>query len=55
MLKKDIDLLPEQITELAESINNTISSLTNIEVILAETNDSLNLAQDLKHRADAAK
>ncbi|XP_037091485.1 laminin subunit beta-1-like isoform X2 [Pollicipes pollicipes] len=54
-LSKSISLRPEQITDLARQINSTISSLTNIQVILDETADDLATAYALKQRADVAK
>jgi hypothetical protein len=48
-------LQPAQITELAKKINDTISSLTNIDDILDETTDDLNSANALKKQADSAK
>jgi laminin beta 1 len=55
VLSKGISLQPEQITDLARRINDTISSLTNIDAILAETSGDLASAKALKDRADAAK
>jgi hypothetical protein len=55
VLSKGISLQPEQITDLARRINETISSLTNIDAILAETSGDLASAKALKDRADAAK
>lgn len=55
VLSKGISLRPEQITDLARRINDTISSLTNIDAILAETSGDLASAKSLKDRADAAK
>lgn len=55
VLSKAISLRPEQITDLARRINDTISSLTNIDAILAETSGDLASAKALKDRADAAK
>lgn len=54
-LSKGISLRPEQITDLARRINETIASLTNIDAILAETSGDLASAKALKDRADAAK
>lgn len=54
-LKLSISLQPHQITELAEQINDTIQSLTNIDAILQETADDKNIAKSLKDRADRAK
>ena len=55
VLQKGISLKPEQITDLASRINQTIQSLTNIDVILLETADDLASANALKERADQAK
>ena len=55
VLKKGISLQPEQITDLARRINDTILSLTNIDAILSETSDDLASAKALKDRADRAK
>jgi len=55
VLAKGISLRPEQITDLARRINETISSLTNIDRILAETSGDLASAKALKERADNAK
>ncbi|GAB6026920.1 laminin beta [Chamberlinius hualienensis] len=54
-LEKGIKLRPEEITNLAKQINDTIASLTNIDQILAETADDLARAQALKKQADDAK
>ena len=54
-LNLSISLQPAQITELARQINDTISSLTNIQAILDATADDLATANSLKQRADAAK
>ncbi|KAH6921814.1 hypothetical protein HPB50_005331 [Hyalomma asiaticum] len=50
-----ISLKPEQIRELAKEINDTISSLTDIDAILRETGEDLRLAKDLKAQADRAR
>jgi len=55
VLSKSISLKPEQITDLARRINETIQSLTNIDYILLETADDLASANALKSRADEAK
>jgi hypothetical protein len=55
VLNKKIQLEPEQITELAQKINDTIASLTNIDDILLETSEDLSLANNLKNEADLAK
>ncbi|XP_046682808.1 laminin subunit beta-1 isoform X2 [Homalodisca vitripennis] len=53
--QKNIQLQPEQITELAKNINTTIASLTDINTILADTAEDLQLAQESKDQADRAK
>ncbi|XP_045036688.1 myosin-7B-like [Daphnia magna] len=55
VLSNGISLRPEQITDLARRINDTISSLTNIVAILSETSGDLASAKALKDRADTAK
>ncbi|XP_059469528.1 laminin subunit beta-1 isoform X2 [Neocloeon triangulifer] len=55
VLSKKIQLEPAQISDLAQEINNTIASLTNIDDILAETSDDLLAANNLKVDSDAAK
>lgn len=55
VMGKSISLRPEQITDLAQKINDTISSLTNIDAILEATSGDLASAKALKIRADAAK
>ena len=55
VLSKGISLRPEQITDLARRIQETIASLTDIDAILAETSGDLSAAKSLKDRADAAK
>ncbi|XP_035224803.1 laminin subunit beta-1-like isoform X2 [Stegodyphus dumicola] len=54
-LKQSVSLEPEQITNLAREINDTIASLTNIDAILNATAGDLAEAQALKNRADRAK
>lgn len=54
-MRQDIGLEPVQITQLADNINETIASLTNIDSILTETRDDLNAALVLKIRASDAK
>lgn len=49
-----IPLRPEQINELAEKINRVMSTLTDIDKILAETSDSRKAAEELKRRAENA-
>ncbi|KZS01568.1 Laminin subunit beta-1, partial [Daphnia magna] len=55
VLSKGISLRPEQITDLARRNNDTFSSLTSIDAILAETSGDLASAKALKDRADTAK
>ncbi|KAK2718943.1 laminin subunit beta-1-like [Artemia franciscana] len=55
VMVRAISLQPEQITELSERINDAITSLTNIDDILAATSDDLKTANTLKARADTAK
>ncbi|XP_076350667.1 laminin subunit beta-1-like isoform X2 [Tachypleus tridentatus] len=50
-----ISLQPDQITKLAQQINDTIKSLTDIDAILSATKGGLSLARGLKERADEAK
>lgn len=54
-LQLQTSLKPEQILDLARKINETISSLTNIDKILKETAGDLNTAQQLHQQADRAK
>lgn len=54
-LALSISLKPEQITHLAQQINDTIANLTNIDAILDATAGDLGRAIDLKERADIAK
>ncbi|XP_054279344.1 laminin subunit beta-1 [Macrosteles quadrilineatus] len=53
--EKNIQLQPEQITELARNINATVASITDINKILADTAGDLTTAQRLKAQADSAK
>lgn len=50
-----MSLEPKQIENLAAEINKTIAGLRDIDKILAETRDSLSLANNLKVKADLAK
>lgn len=50
-----ISLTSAEIQEWARRINETIRSLTDIDAILDATRDNLNMAQELKRRADEAK
>lgn len=54
-LALSISLKPEQILDLARKINETLSSLTNIDKILRDTADDLNTAEQLHQQADRAK
>lgn len=54
-LALSISLKPEQILDLARKINETISSLTNIDKILQDTAADLNTAEQLHSQADRAK
>jgi len=55
VLAMSISLTPEQIRELAQQINEAISGLTNIDVIIEETRADLQRARDLERRANNAK
>lgn len=50
-----MSLTPEQILNLAKQINDTMAGITNIEAILVATASDLQLANDLKRRADIAR
>lgn len=50
-MQKTIKLQPEKITELAQKINDTVSSLTNIEAIIRDTEEDLNNAKKVKQQA----
>lgn len=54
-LALSISLKPEQILELARKINETLSSLTNIDKILQDTAGDLNTAEQLHQQAVMAK
>lgn len=54
-LNKNIQLKPEQISELANQIGDIIKSLTDIDTILTATADDLAKAKELKYKADSAK
>ncbi|ODN04402.1 Laminin subunit beta-1 [Orchesella cincta] len=54
VMAKTITLRPEQIDELNEGIKTSVAALTDIEQILRETEDDLNMAKQLKERADYA-
>lgn len=51
----NIKLEPEEITDLADKIKNTLQSLTNIDVIIKDTAPNLEKANVLKKSADEAK
>lgn len=51
----NIDLKPEEITELAQKIKEAVESLTNIDPIIAETAADLKKVEELKENADSAK
>lgn len=54
-LALSISLTPDQILELAKKINETLSSLTNIDKILQDTAGDLATAEQLHRAADHAK
>lgn len=54
-MQKTIKLQPEKITELAQKINDTVSSLTNIEAIIRDTEKDLNNAKTVKQQAMETK
>lgn len=54
-MNKNITLQPEQIEELAEGIQQSAETLTDIEEILRETHGDLQLAKSMKSRADYAQ
>lgn len=54
-LNLNIQLKPQQIKELADRINETVASLTNINSILEETKHNQTKANNLKQRSDEAK
>lgn len=49
-----VSLDPDQIQDLASKINRTVQGLENIDQILAETEKSRALAQQLNHSAEEA-
>ncbi|CAG0885936.1 unnamed protein product [Cyprideis torosa] len=55
VLSMSISLDPQEIISLSSQINKTVSSLTNIDEIIEETQGDLNTAEKLKFRADRAK
>lgn len=54
-MQKTITSQPEEITALAQKINDTISSLTNIEAIIRDSEDDLNRAKTVKQQAMETK
>jgi len=54
VLSKNITLRPEQIDDLAEGIQRSISSLTDIDDIIRRTEGDLRTAETLKDHADNA-
>lgn len=55
VLAKNIQLEPDEITQLADRIKSIVGSLTDSEKILADTRDDLRLAHDLEERANRTK
>lgn len=55
ILNKNIQLEPDEITQLADRIKSIVGSLTDPENILADTKDDLELVHDLEERANRAK
>lgn len=55
VLAKNIQLKPDEITELADRIESIVGSLTDSEKILADTKSDLQLAEELKQRANRTK
>lgn len=55
VLNMTIELKPEQITDLAKEINDTVSQLTNIESVIKETRQDLEYAKNLKIKATTMK
>ena len=51
----NISLTPDEILQLADRINVTISGLQNIDAIIAATREDLDRAKKLKERAEAAE
>lgn len=50
-----IQLQPEKITELAQKINDTVSSLTNIDAIIRDTEQDLRNAKAQKYNAELTR
>ncbi|XP_001607740.1 laminin subunit beta-1 [Nasonia vitripennis] len=55
VLNEKITLTPEEIKGLADKIANIVGSLNNPELILRETSDDLQLAKELRERANYTK
>lgn len=55
VLAKNIQLEPDEITQLADRIKSIVGSLTDSEKILADTKNDLRLAYDLEERANRTK
>lgn len=55
VLAKNIQLKPDEITQLADRIKSIVGSLTDSEKILADTRGDLRLAEELKDRANKVK
>ncbi|XP_011162425.1 laminin subunit beta-1 isoform X1 [Solenopsis invicta] len=55
VLAKNIQLEPDEITQLADRIKSIVGSLTDSEKILADTKDDLERAHVLEERANRAK
>lgn len=54
-LAQNLELDPEQIKDLAMRIQQVVSSLVNVDNIIANTRDDLELVRHLKERANATK
>lgn len=53
--KLKLSVTPEEVAKLAEDIKKALNSLTGIDDILEETKERLNIADDLKGRAEKAR
>ena len=53
--KLKLSVTPEEVAKLAEDIKKALNSLTGIDDILEETEERLNIADDLKGRAEKAR
>lgn len=54
-LAQNLKLDPEEIKDLATRIQQVVSSLVNVDSIIASTKDDLDNVKELKDRANAAK